>query len=87
MSKRSAVRELFRAPAPTLGRGLFALRRFSGLGHTAVAIALVTGISNSWFLPYAELDPPAPYKDLLLGKVLLVGRSQALVTAGRMAAE
>lgn len=71
--------------SPTLGHDAdVALRRFSGLGHIAVAIALVTGISNSWLiLRHAELDPTTPYQALLLLKLLLVGGMLVLALVNR----
>lgn len=51
-----------------------ALRRFSGLGHAAVALALGSGIANSWFVLHeAELSLGSSYQLLLLLKVALVG--------------
>lgn len=51
-----------------------ALRRFSGLGHAAVALALGSGIANSWFVLHeAELTITSSYQLLLLIKVALVG--------------
>ena len=32
------------------GEADLALRRFSGLGHAAVALALASGVANSWFV-------------------------------------
>lgn len=51
-----------------------ALRRFSGLGHFAVALALASGLSNSWLVLHdATLSLGSPYQLLLLIKVTLVG--------------
>lgn len=51
-----------------------ALRRFSGLGHLAVALALASGVANSWFILHDRgLDPGSLYQWLLLAKVTLVG--------------
>jgi putative copper resistance protein D len=71
--------------SPELGRDAdIALRRFSGLGHGAVAIALGTGISNSWFiLRHEEIDLTAPYQTLLLLKILLVGGMLVLALVNR----
>ena len=56
-----------------MGDADIALRRFSGLGHFAVAIALGSGVANSWFiLRNAEIDATVPYQALLLAKVLIV---------------
>jgi putative copper resistance protein D len=52
----------------------FALRRFSGLGHAAVALALGTGLANSWFILHDQpLTLGSLYQLLLLIKVALVG--------------
>lgn len=49
-----------------------ALRRFSGLGHLAVAIVLGSGISNTWFvLRDAMPNPNSPYQQLLGAKILI----------------
>lgn len=68
-----------------LGRDAdMALHRFSGLGHGAVAIALATGISNSWFvLRHAELNPTTPYQAMLLLKILLVCSMLVLALVNR----
>lgn len=68
-----------------LGRDAdIALRRFSGLGHSAVAIALATGVSNSWFiLRHAGLNPASPYQAMLLLKILLVGGMLILALVNR----
>lgn len=51
-----------------------ALRRFSGLGHAAVALALGSGIANSWFVLHdVELSFGSTYQLLLALKVGLVG--------------
>lgn len=61
-----------------------ALRRFSGLGHGAVAIALITGVTNSWLiLRHSTIDPGTPYQALLLVKVLLVGSMLILALVNR----
>lgn len=61
-----------------------ALRRFSGLGHGAVAVALLTGVTNSWLiLGHSRLDPGTPYQALLLVKVLLVGSMLILALVNR----
>ena len=50
-----------------------ALRRFSGLGHVAVALALVTGLLNTTLvLHHLPLDPGSPYQLLLAIKIGLV---------------
>lgn len=61
-----------------------ALRKFSGLGHYAVAIALASGISNSWFiLRNVEINPAVPYQSLLLLKIALVGVMLLLALVNR----
>ena len=71
--------------SPVLGREAdVALRRFSGLGHFAVALALASGVTNSWFiLRNAEIDPSAPYQALLIIKVLLVGLMVCIALVNR----
>lgn len=55
-----------------------ALMRFSTLGHAAVALALLTGILNSWMiLGQVWLDLTIPYQRLLLLKIAV-----ALVMVG-----
>ncbi|WP_108398242.1 copper homeostasis membrane protein CopD [Devosia submarina] len=61
-----------------------ALRKFSGLGHYAVAIALATGVFNSWIiLRQAELNIAVPYQALLAVKVGLVGVMLVLALVNR----
>lgn len=56
------------------GHADLALRRFSGLGHAAVALALGSGIANSWFvLHQVPLSFGSAYQLLLALKVALVG--------------
>lgn len=51
-----------------------ALRRFSGLGHAAVALALASGIANSWLVLHdVPLSFGSVYQLLLTLKVGLVG--------------
>jgi len=50
-----------------------ALRRFSGLGHLAVAILLLSGVANTWFVLGDKIDFGAPYQQLLLVKIGLAG--------------
>ena len=48
------------------------LRRFSGLGHLAVAVVLGSGISNTWFiLRGATPDPSSLYQQMLGAKILI----------------
>lgn len=51
-----------------------ALRRFSGLGHYAVAIALASGVINTWFiLRDVDIDFAISYQAILAAKIVLVG--------------
>jgi putative copper resistance protein D len=48
------------------------LRRFSGLGHFAVALLMLSGIANSWFILGASgFDLTRPYEQLLAIKVMI----------------
>lgn len=50
-----------------------ALARFSGLGHVAVAIVLLTGVANAQLiLGHLPDDISSPYQALLLGKIAVV---------------
>ena len=61
-----------------------ALRRFSGLGHAAVALALGSGIVNSWFvLREVPLSPSSTYQVLLAIKVVLVGSMCLIAVVNR----
>lgn len=61
-----------------------ALRRFSGLGHLAVALALASGLVNSWFiLRNSPLTLTSMYQLLLLIKVALVGTMCILALINR----
>jgi putative copper resistance protein D len=61
-----------------------ALRRFSGLGHIAVALALASGLSNSWLvLRDTTLSLGSLYQVLLLTKVVLVGTMCLLALVNR----
>lgn len=61
-----------------------ALRRFSGLGHAAVALALASGVANSWFvLRGSPLTLASAYQLLLLVKVALVGSMCVLALVNR----
>ena len=61
-----------------------ALRRFSGLGHFAVALALASGLVNSWFiLRNSPLTLTSMYQVLLLLKVTLVGTMCILALVNR----
>ncbi|HWA17804.1 MAG TPA: copper homeostasis membrane protein CopD [Devosia sp.] len=48
------------------------LRRFSGLGHFAVALLMLSGVANSWFiLGGSGFDLTRPYEQLLALKVMI----------------
>lgn len=50
-----------------------ALRRFSSLGHVAVALVIATGAINTWLVLGAlPTDMSAPYQVLLVAKICLV---------------
>jgi putative copper resistance protein D len=72
-----------RDPRYTLDTDI-ALRRFSGLGHAAVALALATGVFNSWFvLRGGPLTLASNYQLLLVIKVGLVGTMCVLALVNR----
>jgi putative copper resistance protein D len=61
-----------------------ALRRFSGLGHAAVALALASGVVNSWLVLRDDpLTLSSTYQVLLLAKVALVGSMCILALVNR----
>lgn len=61
-----------------------ALRRFSGLGHAAVALALGSGVANTWFvLRDSPLTLSSTYQLLLVIKVALVGGMCVLALVNR----
>jgi putative copper resistance protein D len=61
-----------------------ALRRFSGLGHFAVAAVLASGVSNSWFvLQGAALDAGSNDQRLLAAKVLIALTMVGLAVVNR----
>lgn len=61
-----------------------ALRRFSGLGHLAVALALVTGLINTWLLIGGPpTDLASPWQALLAAKIALVLLMVGLALANR----
>ncbi|HEX4297295.1 MAG TPA: copper homeostasis membrane protein CopD [Devosia sp.] len=61
-----------------------ALARFSGFGHVAVAVVLVTGIVNTALtLGRAPLDPASPYQLLLAIKIGLVALMVGIAVANR----
>jgi putative copper resistance protein D len=63
-----------------------ALRRYSAVGHFAVAIALLTGIANTLFIVGAPpIDWSVPYQALLSAKIAVVATMIALALANRYA--
>jgi len=62
-----------------------ALRRFSGLGHLAVAILLLSGVANTWFVLGSHIDLGAPYQQLLLVKIGLAGTMCLVAIVNRYA--
>lgn len=61
-----------------------ALRRFSGFGHVAVAIVVLSGVSNTWFiLRGAALDADSLYQQLLGAKVLIALTMVCLAVVNR----
>jgi putative copper resistance protein D len=61
-----------------------AIRRFSGLGHAAVALALASGVANTWLvLRHATLSLSSTYQLLLLIKVALAGTMCVLALVNR----
>lgn len=61
-----------------------ALRRFSGFGHGAVALALASGLANSWFVLRGQpFTLTAPYQLLLALKVAMVGSMCVIALVNR----
>jgi len=61
-----------------------ALRRFSGLGHLAVAVTLATGLVNTWLLIGGPpTDLASPWQALLAAKIGLVLLMVGLALANR----
>jgi putative copper resistance protein D len=74
---------MFDHPAHEAGADV-ALRRFSGLGHLAVAILLLSGAANTWFiLASTHIDLTAPYQRLLLIKICLAAGMGVLAIVNR----
>lgn len=73
----------FRDPA-LMGDADTMLRRFSGLGHLAVALLLISGVGNTWFvLAGTGIDLAQPYQQLLVLKIALGGLMVCLATVNR----
>ncbi|SDR29601.1 putative copper resistance protein D [Rhizobiales bacterium GAS113] len=63
---------------------LVALRRFSALGHVAVATVLATGAINTWLvLGQLPINVSSPYQALLLAKISLVAIMLGLALVNR----
>jgi putative copper resistance protein D len=61
-----------------------ALRRFSSLGHVAVALILATGLINTGLiLRKLPVDFSSPYETLLAAKIGLVGMMVAIAIINR----
>lgn len=73
---------LFRNPA-LAPQADAALRRFSGLGHLAVAVLLLSGVANTWFVIGNQVNLSAPYQQLLLVKIGLAGSMCLVAIANR----
>ena len=73
---------LFRTPSLAGGADA-TLRRFSGLGHFAVAVLMLTGVANSWFILGAQLDLGSRYQQLLLLKAGIAGTMCLLAIINR----
>ncbi|MEP7241602.1 MAG: CopD family protein, partial [Devosia sp.] len=73
---------LFRNPA-LAHQADVALRRFSGLGHLAVAILLLSGVANTWFVIGTNGNLSAPYQQLLLLKIGIAGTMCLVAIANR----
>jgi putative copper resistance protein D len=62
-----------------------ALRRFSGLGHYAVAALILSGVANTWFVLQGAVDLAQPYQQLLLLKIAIAGLMCCLALINRYA--
>jgi putative copper resistance protein D len=63
-----------------------ALRRFSGLGHLAVAAVLLTGVVNTMMiLKRVPDEASSPYQAMLAAKILVVGAMVVLALYNRYA--
>lgn len=61
-----------------------ALRRFSGLGHFAVAAVLLTGaVNTTMILKRVPDDPSSPYQTMLAIKIVVVGAMALLALYNR----
>jgi putative copper resistance protein D len=74
-----------RSPSPEhCGEACIALLRFSGMGYTAVAALVVSGLINSWFLVGSvSALTGSPYGQLLLAKLCLFCGMLALAALNR----
>jgi putative copper resistance protein D len=63
---------------------LAAVRRFSALGHVAVAAVIITGVVDTWLvLGKLPIDLASPYQALLATKIALVAVMVAAALANR----
>lgn len=60
-----------------------ALRRFSTVGHWAVALAILSGMGNSFFIVGWPLGSSSTYRTLLTAKVVVVSVMTALAILNR----
>jgi len=74
-----------RSPSPEhCGNASIALLRFSGMGYTAVAVLVVSGLINTWFLVGSvSALTGSPYGQFLLAKLCLFGAMLALAALNR----
>jgi copper resistance protein D len=69
---------------PLRDDAIVALRRFSTLGHGAVALVVLTGIGNTvLILGASPLEPLSLYEELLVTKIALVGLMIGLALINR----
>ena len=65
---------------------MMALRRFSSVGHGAVALVVLTGIANTALIVGGwPFDPASSYQRLLLAKIAIVGSMIVLALTNRYA--
>lgn len=69
--------------APFEAEIAIALRRFSNVGHVAVALAILSGIANSFFIVGWPVGWSSPYRTLLMAKVTVVLAMIAMATVNR----
>jgi putative copper resistance protein D len=59
------------------------LRRFSGLGHFAVALLVATGVVNTLLVPGPDVDLGSTYWQLLLAKLAIAATMCTLAIINR----